>query len=188
MDAPTKLMTSDEFWEFLETADPKFGYELVQGVLRTMSLSSSPINSSIAAHIIFIIKLHLRDMGLDGYVTGADGGFEILPGTVRIPDVAYLSKTTAPQLALRMQVAPDFVVEVISPSERHAAIREKLQDYLDAGVRLVWHVYPESETVDICRRNVDGDQVVQTYSHDKVINTAPVLPDLHVHVAELFVT
>jgi Uma2 family endonuclease len=50
-------------------------------------------------------------------------------------------------------VPPDFVVEVISPNDESISMNEKLIDYLRAGVKLIWVVYPKTRYVEIIRRN-----------------------------------
>ena len=187
MHAPLKPMTTAEFWEFVITADPNYLYEFVNGEVITMS-PSSPINSNIAFWIGHLIQNHVTQSDLGGFVTTADGGFEISPGIVRAPDVAYLSLGTAPKLEKRMQVAPDFVVEVISPSERHTEIRQKIDEYLQAGVRLVWIVYPDSQTIDVWQQQVDGQQVAQTYAPNSTILADPVLPELSIPLSDIFRT
>ena len=46
-------------------------------------------------------------------------------------------------------LAPDLAVEVISPRNTDKEMDDKLRDYFDAGVRLVWYVYPSSREVKV---------------------------------------
>src|SRR5207237_123151 len=73
------------------------------------------------------------------------------PDSVRAPDAAFLSNKTLAK-AERMEgaffaVAPDLVVEVLSPDDRWVAVDRKVREYLSAGSKAVWVVNPESETV-----------------------------------------
>lgn len=68
-----------------------------------------------------------------------------------VPDIAYLSYTRAAGMTrAELQVpviAPDIVVEVLSPDDRMSDVDVKINDYLAAGVRLVIVVDPEKRTV-----------------------------------------
>jgi Uma2 family endonuclease len=75
------------------------------------------------------------------------------PPTVRGPDASFVAGHRLPQAGDHPypRLAPDLVVEVISPAERPAALRQKVADYLAAGVRLVWLVDPQRRSVTILR-------------------------------------
>ena len=79
-------------------------------------------------------------------------------------------------------MAPDLAAEVLSPSDRMTDALSKITMYLQAGVRLVWLIDPESRTVVVFRsyaapaRRVAGD----------VLDGGEVLPGFSVPVAEIF--
>jgi len=107
------------------------------------------------------------------------------PDTVRGPDISYWS---AERLPLNLEpegypdVAPDLGVEVLSPSNRMSKIREKMAEYFQRGVRMVWIVDPEDRTVAVYR-SMDEGRVL----HDSAtLSGEDVLPGFSCRVAELF--
>ena len=125
-------------------------YELVDGILveKTVGLEES----WIAAILITLMNSHVRPRNL-GFVTGADGMYRLTMGKVRIPDVAYVSWKRLPDGRFPEEPIPDLVpdlaVEVISTSNTRKEMDEKLKDYFERGVRLVWFVRPRSRTIDV---------------------------------------
>jgi Uma2 family endonuclease len=107
----------------------------------------------------------------------------------REPDVAFISydrwpeERPLPYSGAPVDVVPDLVVEVASPSNRAEEMLLKGLDYLRAGVRLVWLVYPLA-------------QHIYAYSHEKerprlftetdVLDGGDVLPEFSLPVAALF--
>jgi Uma2 family endonuclease len=74
------------------------------------------------------------------------------PDTVRAPDVAFVSADRLPPPAQRvffLALAPDLVVEVLSPSDRARDVHDKMHEYLAAGVRLVWLVDPRAQRITV---------------------------------------
>jgi Uma2 family endonuclease len=102
-----------------------------------------------------------------------------------VPDVAYLSYDRVPfedeEAADIPRVAPDVVVEVLSPRDRRRDIDEKIRVYLAAGTRVVFLVDTQSETVTAC--DLDGRT---TYGPIGVLSH-PALPGFELHVPSLFV-
>lgn len=83
------------------------------------------------------------------------------PGEIRrslVPDVGYLSYDRMPleeqEQAGAPAIAPDAVVEVLSPDDRSADVEEKVRVYLSAGTAVVFLVDTEKRTVAVC--GVDG--------------------------------
>jgi Uma2 family endonuclease len=107
------------------------------------------------------------------------------PDTVRGPDVSYWSVERLP-LDLEPQgypdVSPDLAVEVLSPTNRASTIRDKLQEYFERGVRMVWIVDPEDRTVRVYRSLDEG----RIFHENATLDGEDVLPGFRVKVAELF--
>lgn len=108
------------------------------------------------------------------------------PDVVRGPDQAFISAAALAAHPMPARgfwaIAPDLVVEVISPDDSAEEIEDKVDDYLSAGVRLVWIVYPRTRTVHVCRRGQPMVRLEESGSLDG----ADVLPGFQLRIAELF--
>ena len=74
------------------------------------------------------------------------------------------------------------MVEVLSPSDRANKVQEKIRDWIDAGVRLVWVVDPKKQLVQTYRE--EGSQT--TVAGDQTLEAEPVLPGFRCSLAEVF--
>lgn len=158
--------------------------ELVRGEIREIR-PTGDAHTILAAHIAHLIGNHIWEKGLGGYVSGADGGFILAtePDTVRAPDAAYISRGRLPG-PLRggyFPVAPDLAVEVMSPGDTATDIHEKTLEYLRAGTRLVWVVYPNTRTVVV--RTREG---ARTLDENGTLEGGEVLPGFSLPVREVF--
>jgi Uma2 family endonuclease len=184
MGADRKNVT--EYWEFTqlpENEDKRL--ELVGGSIIEIP-ASSRLSTVVAARIAHFLGNHVDDLQL-GYVTGADGGFELGPHDVRIPDAAFIAKERVPELAgTTFPTAPDLAVEVVSPSETPRSVLDKARAYLSAGTRLVWVVYPEDRVVDVHRLSEDGSMNNQTIDAEGTLDGQDVLPGLTLRVSDIF--
>jgi Uma2 family endonuclease len=79
-------------------------------------------------------------------------------------------------------IAPDFAAEVVSPTNTWSGIRDRVEDYLEAGVPLVWVVEPDTRSVHAYRR--DGS--IALYRVNDTVRDEPLLPGLSLRVADLF--
>jgi Uma2 family endonuclease len=108
------------------------------------------------------------------------------PDTVREPDVAFISRQRLPSSAAGsrgfLQSAPDLAVEVISPTDRQAAVRAKVVQYLESGVRMVWTVDPRRETVTVHRPS--GEPV--TLRDGDVLDGGDVVPGFSCDIRRIF--
>ncbi len=122
-------------------------FELVRGTLVPMPPPDWH-SSAVASNVIIAMGSFVKQRRL-GVCLGADGGFilEHDPDTVRIPDCSFIRAERVEREAPERGIwpgAPDLAVEVLSPSNRFTAMIEKVEDYLSAGVRLVWVIDPEA--------------------------------------------
>jgi Uma2 family endonuclease len=80
---------------------------------------------------------------------------------VRKPDAAYISFTRLPQDQEpegNCRVAPDIAVEVISPNDVFEDVTGKVEEYLAAGVPIVWVVDPQTRRILVYHR--DGGRIL----------------------------
>ena len=71
---------------------------------------------------------------------------------------------------------------MLSPDDRRAAVRDKIREYVTAGVRLVWLVDPETRTVLVYRGSLRGTE----YDEADTLDGGDVLPEFTCQVADLF--
>ncbi|WP_138477176.1 Uma2 family endonuclease [Dyadobacter bucti] len=102
---------------------------------------------------------------------------------MRRPDLAYFSGAQIDNSTISdTEPIPEFLIEVISPTDDAEKVEEKLAEYFKSTVKVVWHIYPENEVVYIytSRKNV------AICTDTDVCFASPVLPDFELTVNELF--
>jgi Uma2 family endonuclease len=68
---------------------------------------------------------------------------------VRAPDVSFVRKSRLQDADEYFLGGPDLAVEIVSPGDDAADLREKIQQYLDAGTSLVWVIYPRTKQIEV---------------------------------------
>jgi Uma2 family endonuclease len=107
----------------------------------------------------------------------------------RRPDVSYVSyerwprTRPIPATGNALEVVPDLVVEVVSPTDSAEELNSKVLEYLNAGVRLVWVVYPLSREVHSFRPGAGESHIFRTADE---LNAGDVLPGFRTPVLDLF--
>lgn len=138
-------------------------FELVDGELVEKHVTT--LTSYLETRLAFLLTGFV-DAGRLGSVFGPSCGFRCFPHKpeqVRRPDVAFVSKARLNPSEIGdgwCTIAPDLAVEVVSPNDNASDLEIKLEDYADAGIPVVWVIYPESRTVVIHRP--DGSSIRQT--------------------------
>ena len=182
MTVSTKLMTADEL---LKLPDDGKRYELIEGVLNEMSPAGAA-HGFVALNAAVILQQFVQPRGL-GVVFAAETGFVLstAPDTVRAPDAAFVAAERLPAGDLPagyMRLAPDLVVEVVSPSDAASDLQGKVFTWLDAGCRLVWVVYPNTRSVTVYRSRED----VRVLGEADTLNGSPVFDGFSAEVRDLF--
>ena len=124
--------------------------ELIDGVLVEKTMGY--YESYIAAILIRLLGNFVAEHHL-GIVTGADGMIRLAPGMIRIPDVSFVVWEKLPGRRPPRQpvpdLVPDLVIEVLSEDNTPREMARKLDEYFASGVRLVWFVNPDTETIEV---------------------------------------
>ncbi len=178
-----RLMTAEELSRF--TGDLARRYELVDGELIEMSPPGGE-HGEITFEIGGVIRDFVRPRHL-GKLYAAETGFLIQqsPDKVRAPDVAFVSRARLPEGTSPpgyVPLAPDFVVEVVSPSDSAQDVQARVDDWLKAGTQVVWTVYPGIRTVLVFR----GLEQIERKSVDDDLDAEPVLPGFRCKARDLF--
>ena len=140
----------------------------------------------IAMRIGSLIEQFARKNGM-GVVYAAETGFQLQenPDTVRAADAAYIARERIPpdgEPEGYWAIAPDLVVEVVSPSDSALEVQNKVTDWLDAGCRLVWVVYPGPATITEYRSLTE----VRVLTAEKTLDGGDVLPGFACPIGEIF--
>jgi Uma2 family endonuclease len=104
-----------------------------------------------------------------GYVLDSSTGLRLPGGNVRSPDLSFIAKGRVDEGLVPdgfPDLAPDLAVEVLSPDDRPRAILDKVGEYLQAGVRMVWVVDPRAARAVVYRSLTDVREVADADSLD----------------------
>ncbi len=175
------LLTADD----LLTIGKDKSIELVRGELVEMT-PSGMAHGGIVSTLNIIVGGYVRANKL-GRTYGAETGvvLERNPDTVRAPDFMFIA---TPRLSLQgdalgfSDLAPDLAVEVVSPGDRWDEVEEKVTEYLNAGVRMIWVVTPKTRSVHVYRPR---KEVLRLSGQDRLLGE-DVLPGFEISVTELF--
>jgi Uma2 family endonuclease len=162
--------------------------ELVDGILveKTMGFREGFLGLWIGT----LINDYLRQNNI-GLAAGSDGMVRFKLDVVRLPDVSFIRWDSVddpdvienPDGAF-LEVAPDLVVEVLSPSNTRREMEIKLDEYARAGVKLVWYVDPERKEVDVYPRGKAARKT--TVGVNGALDGGRVLPGFTLPVATIF--
>jgi Uma2 family endonuclease len=136
--------------------------------------------------LAFQIKLWNSQSKL-GKVFDSSTGFKLSNEAVRSPDVSWIPNSRWNALSREQKrkflpVDPDFVIELMSPTDILGQVQQKMQEYMSCGVRLGWLINPDENQVEIYR-----------YSQEKEVLNNPqslfgedIMPGLVVDLTEIF--
>lgn len=183
--ATQHLMTVDKFWDFCQLQENQGqSYELIRGKVVLMCRPTTR-HGFVCSAIGTELNLYGRARKL-GFSTTNDSGVVLFddPGTVVGPDVAF--RTDVPTYADMPErwgdTLPILAVEVLSPTDRWSRIQTKIQDYLEAGVPLVWLADPDEKSITVYRPK----KRVEVFQGDQQITGGDELPGFTCKVADLF--
>ena len=117
--------------------------------------------------------------------------FVLANGARRSPDVSWVALTKWDSLTQKQKegfppIVPDFVIELVSPSDlrnqRYEDLQNKMQEYLDNGVKLGWLIEPKAKKVEIYRL---GKQV-EVLSNPKTLSGEAILPGFNLDLSNIF--
>jgi Uma2 family endonuclease len=173
--APFVTMTDDQFYELCQHHRDYCFERTASGALIIMSPAggeTSRRNSLIAMRLgLWNERCRL------GVVFDSSGGFKLPNSADRSPDASWILKArwdalTAQQRERFLPLCPDFVIELRSPSDSLATLRDKMQEYIDNGTQLAWLLNPSSNQAEIYRPS-QSPEILQSPTS---LSADPTLP------------
>jgi len=113
--------------------------------------------------------------------------FTLPDGSKRSPDSCWILHERMQTLSEKEQegfapIAPDFVIELRSPTDRLTVLREKMLDYVQTGVRLALLIDPSTRQLAIYR----PQKAVETLVDAETVSCEPELPGFILNVGEIW--
>jgi Uma2 family endonuclease len=178
-----KLMTAEEFERLPD--DGKL-YELIDGEPREIA-QLTMWQGEVEVNLAMRLHTHVQGRAL-GCVSIGKVAFIVRrnPDRVRAADIAFIRQERVPPLEARqhiMEVIPDLVLEILSKHDTVEEISDRIDDWLSAGVQMLWIVDPFRRTVTIYQPGRDP----MLLGEHGVLDGDPVVPGFRCPVAEIFV-
>ncbi|MBD1212498.1 MAG: Uma2 family endonuclease [Dolichospermum circinale Clear-D4] len=151
---PSIQITDDQFFEICQINELIKIERNVDGSLILKPLLGG-INSNINAGLTAQLA-NWNDDKSQGVVFGSDVGFILPNGAIRSPSAAWMKlerwdALTEEEKEKFPPICPDFLIELMSPSDSFKTTQEKMQEYIDNGVRLGILINRKSRQVEIYR-------------------------------------
>jgi Uma2 family endonuclease len=143
------------------------------------------IESLLAIRLSTLLNAFVLEKKL-GIVLGADGMLKFQPGLVRIPDVCYASWSRVKGHDLHRAAfglfVPELVIELLSKSNTRQEMARKLEEYFEAGVKLVWYIDPRKESI----RVYESVESFRDLGKGDTLDAGDIIPGFTLEVGEYF--
>jgi Uma2 family endonuclease len=171
---PAIDLTDEQFWQIcVANQDLRFEQsaagELV--IMPPTGGETSRSNSDLNYQLVDWIKMLGHGVSFD-----SSGGFQLPNGAKRSPDAAWVSQERWDELSSGekegfVPLCPDFVVEILSPSDSLKATQAKMQEYMENGAQLGLLINRKLKQVEVYR----PDQAVEVLNNPRTVSGEPVL-------------
>jgi len=175
-------MLTKEDYRLLPESGPR--YQLIEGELY-MSPAPSRYHQVISRNIQFLLMKHLEGHPL-GELYNAPFDVYLSENDVFQPDLVFVKRENFGVLTdAGIEGTPDFVVEILSPSNAYLDKKAKLRVYARTGVKELWIVDPETRILQVYDLQSDSQQPAATYGEGDTFTSAH-FPGLAIRGAEIF--
>jgi Uma2 family endonuclease len=179
-------MTSEEFFEFCRWNEGLRLERTSTGEIIVMAPSGSDTGQR-SGELFFQLALWNRSSGEPGYVFDASAGFTLPNGAERAADATWIEKARydalpAADRARFAHICPDFVGELMSPSDRIGDARDKMDEYMANGARLGFLIDRKNRRVYVYRQGQD----VEVLNDPTGVSGDPELPGFTLDMTRIF--
>jgi Uma2 family endonuclease len=167
---------------YLQRED-SFKYEWVGGLVVKTQRSMDKTQLYIQRNLQSFFRNLLFENKVTGEIIAEPDLFFLI--NHRRPDMAWLTDEQIDKLAESSEdEIPAFVVEVISNNDQTNKVKDKMNNYRDAGVQVVWQIFPKQQQVDVYTGTFLEKMTV--CFGEQLCSAAPVLPDFVIPTNAIF--
>ena len=183
--AITSTMTTEELFEL---PDDGIERDLVRGELREYAMTKrNRQHSRVMVSVGHILRNWVLSQKVGGEVAAGEAGVRLRrdPETTVGIDAAYFSAESIARMTENdawYEGPPTVAIEILSPSDTHEGVVEKIHLYLECGVPVVWILDPDFKTLTVYRASTAP---LMLRSHETV-DGHPELPGLSAPVRDFF--
>lgn len=182
----TGLMTANEFFDspYAESCELIRGRVVPKGGKFEIDMPTGAKHGAVTDELETRISYFVRQNKL-GKVFAAETGFILAEGTVRGIDISFVGNEKLAKFGIPesfFPAAPDLAVEVISPGNTSDEIQNKIEEYLSAGTKLIWIVYPKQKMIHVHRQS----SVIKILRATDELDGEEVIPNFKCKLSEIF--
>jgi Uma2 family endonuclease len=139
-------------------------------------------NSEITADLVMWNRQYHLGKAFD-----SSSGFTLHTGAMLSPDASWIAQARWDALSADdrrgfARICPDFVVELLSPTDRLTDTMRKMEHWLEAGAQLGWLIAPDTESVYVFE---PGQPVRPVVGFDQKLVAGPLLPGFALELQRL---
>ena len=175
-----KRVSWEKFKKKFLTREDSWKYEWVNGLVEKTKRTMYPHH----VYILYNLRQTFTKLEIGKKVSGlleSEIDIFILDNIHRRPDLSYFSTRQNALMAHGELSIPKFVIEIVSSNEMLPKGNQKMKQYREAGIRVVWQIFPDSEEVHVIR----GKDMTVCIGED-ICSADPVLPEFEMTVRDVF--
>ena len=178
-------LTDEQFWKLCQNNDDLRFEKTATGELIIMSPTGG-YTGERNSELNFQVRAWNRQNNL-GKVFDSNTGFTLPNGADRAPDTSWVkmdrwNALTEEERNKFLPLCPDFVVELMSPSDTLAKTRKKMEEYIENGAQLGWLINRKNRQVEIYRPN----QKVEILDNPQTVSGENILPGFTLDLATIW--
>jgi Uma2 family endonuclease len=170
-------LTVADFLATYSNRKDAFKYELVNGkvekTFRTMNREQYYIVRNLLRHFTQTAAYK------NGAELAVETDMETIPKQIRRPDISFC---TEEQILTGNYSLSEFAIEIISPTDNFNRVFDKVVEYFEAGMKVLWHIIPEQKAVHVFY----SPDLMTVCTGEKEVSAAPVMPDFKMKVSDIF--
>ncbi len=173
-------ISEETYYKKFRHREDGFKYEWLDGIIEKTPKSMNDRQAHIAHNLnVLFFRLLFADKIQGSFQTEKDT--QVKATRIRIPDMCYLNPLQAYEAANGGHPISEFMIEVVSPTDKIYDYASKLEDYKEAGVKVVWLIFPHIEKIYV----YEGKTMTICGGKD-ICSASPILPDFAIAVEDVF--
>ena len=178
-------LTDEQFWKLCQNNDDLRFEKTATGELIIMSPTGG-YTGERNSELNFQVRAWNRQNNL-GKVFDSNTGFTLPNGADRAPDTSWVkmdrwNALTEEERNKFLPLCPNFVVELMSPSDTLTKTREKMEEYIENGAELGWLINRKNRQVEIYRPN----QKVEILDNPQTVSGENILPGFNLDLTTIW--